>query len=237
MSSIGFSTGALCKDALAEAIDASDQMHLEAIELSALRLRELAGLVDYVNAHDLSRFKYVSVHAPTDYTADQEPEVADALLKVATTFHWPVVVHPDCFRNTTSWKPFGKWLCIENMDKRKTCGRTVEELRPLFDEYPEARLCFDIAHAHQVDTSMTEAYRILREFGTRIVQLHVSEVTSGSRHDRISEGALRAFQEVAEQLPRTAPIILETPVLVSEAQAEIEKASRIFTAALLETTR
>ena len=47
---------------------------------------------------------------------------------------------------------------------------------------------------------MTEAYRILRVFGERISQIHVSEVTSSSKHDRISGTALESFREVASLL-------------------------------------
>jgi endonuclease IV len=114
------------------------------------------------------------------------------------------------------------------MDKRKAIGRTVEELSDLYQRFPAAGLCFDIAHAHQVDTSMTEAYRILRAFKARIRQLHISEVTSSSKHDRISESALRSFQTVADQLPKDVPVILESPVSPFEAVSELRQASRLF---------
>lgn len=130
------------------------------------------------------------------------------------------------------WREFGPLLCVENMDKRKPVGRTANELRRWFDEFPDARLCFDIAHAQQVDPSMTEAYRILKEFGDRICQLHVSEVTTSSKHDRLSESAIRAFIEVSEQLPPNAPAILETPVSEEDARTELRQAARIFDSAL-----
>ena len=148
MLSLGFSTGALFKDALARAVEASALMRLDVIELSALRLRELSGLVDFVRTADLSGFKYVSLHAPTDYNADQELAVAGELLKLAVNYKWYVIVHPDVIRDDAVWEPFGPWLCIENMDKRKASGRTVEELTQLFLRFPSAHLCFDIAHAH-----------------------------------------------------------------------------------------
>lgn len=234
MPSVGFSTGALFKDALARGVDACREICLEAIELSALRHREVPGLVEYVQAHDLSGFTNVSLHAPSDYAPDDEAAVAAVFLDLAREFHYPVVVHPDCIGNANLWAPLDEWLCIENMDKRKSTGRTLEELRPWFEKFRNAMFCFDIAHAHQVDLSMTEAYRILREFGSRIRQLHVSEVASSSRHNRISEAAILAFREVAEQLPTTVPVILETPIEPSEkqtelAQLEIAKAARIFT--------
>ena len=225
---LGFSTGALFRDDLARGVEAVRDMRLEAIELSALRKRELPGLVDFVESAKLDAFTYISVHAPTDYLPDEEPDVARILLELSRRHGWPVVIHPDCISNVDLWRPFEEHLCIENMDKRKPIGRTVEELRPLFEAYPGARLCFDIAHAHQVDTSMTEAYRILREFGPRICQLHVSEVTSKSKHDRISEAVLSAFLDVSVLLPKTVPVILETPVNVAEAGRELRMVARLF---------
>ena len=226
--SLGFSTGALFRDDLARSVDAVLGMHLEAIELSALRTRELRGLLKFVETTELNTFRYVSLHAPTDYLPDDEPEVVRILLGLSQRHSWPVVVHPDCMADFSLWEPFGEQLCIENMDKRKPVGRTVEELKPLFEAFPRARLCFDLAHAHQVDTSMTEAYRILREFGTRIRQLHVSEVSSNSKHDRISEAVLSAFWDVSVLLPRGVPVILETPVDVSEAGRELRKVATLF---------
>ena len=229
MALIGFSTGALCRDDLQAAVAVARDSNTRAIELSALRLRELRPLLDFVQLADLSSFTYVSVHAPTDYSRDQEREVAKLLAGVALERQWSVVVHPDCISDTEAWKPLDRWLTPENMDKRKPVGRTVEELAPFFEAFPSAAFCFDIGHAHQVDTSMTEAYRLLREFGARVCQLHVSEVSSSSKHARITERVLQSFLEVAHRLPPDVPVILETPVTPEEALLEMEKAARLLT--------
>ena len=122
-------------------------------------------------------------------------------------------------------------VVIENMDKRKPAGRTAAELKELFENFREAQLCFDIAHAHQVDTSMTEAYRILREFGPRVCQVHVSQVTTSSRHERLSDAAVESFREVAPLIPLGVPVILETPVSLADAPRELRQAAKIFEAA------
>jgi hypothetical protein len=176
----------------------------------------------------------VSLHAPTDFSAEQEANVARQLLAIALKRRWFVVVHPDCIRDVEAWKPFGEWLCIENMDKRKPVGRTAVELDAIFAVLPKARLCFDIAHARQVDTSMTEAYRILNRFRERICQVHMSEVTSTSKHDRISDAAVRSFREVVSRIPNV-PIILESPVTPESAVSELEQASRVFMPATVKT--
>lgn len=225
---MGFSTGALAKGNVLSGIEDVVRLHLTAIELSALRVLELDELERAVKAADLAQFNYVSLHAPTDYTDDQEAEVAERLYALAKEQAWPIVVHPDCIRRPELWKRLGDVLCIENMDKRKPVGRTAVELEMWFDEFPDARLCFDIGHAQQVDPSMTEAYRILQRFNDRICQIHLSEVTTSSKHDRLSETTIRAFSELVDYLPSKVPVILETPVSADEAAAELAQAERVF---------
>jgi hypothetical protein len=227
MWAIGFSTGALFKDQVAEGVALSRHLELRAIELSALRLRELPALIEFVSQNDLSAFRYVSLHAPTDFSPEQEEGVASSLLAIARKMRWCVVLHPDCIRDARVWEPFEDLLCIENMDKRKSVGRTVGELDVIFERLPKARMCFDIAHARQVDTTMTEAYRILGRFKDRIFQIHMSEITSASKHDRISNDAVVSFRQVAAYMP-DVPVILESPVSPDSANAEVVQASRVF---------
>lgn len=231
MTSIGFSTGALFKEHLEKGVALSAELRLPAIELSALRLRELPALLDFVRNHDLEGFAHVSVHTPTDFTASDEAEVAAALLRSVYDRQWLVVVHPDCIVDSKAWKPFGDRLCIENMDRRKPTGRTVAELEAIFERLPFARLCLDLAHARQVDTTMTEAYRIIRRFKDRIAQIHLSELTSASKHERLSDSAISSFREVAGYLPEV-PVILESPVAPEDVVTELERASRVFSAAM-----
>ena len=59
---------------------------------------------------------------------------------------------------------------------------------------------------------MVEAYRILNSFGDRLTQVHISEVSTSSGHDRISFGAELAFRTVAELIPEAVPIIIESRI-------------------------
>ena len=112
---------------------------------------------------------------------------------------------------------------VQDLDKRKPAGRTVKELARVFEQLPEASFCFDIGHARQVDPTMTEARLILREFGTRLRQVHVSEVNTRSKHDRLSYVSMLGFQDVAHLIPAHVPLILETPVLETEMEVEIAR--------------
>lgn len=223
MFSIGFSTGALAKGDVARGIEMARELGVAIIELSALRLRELDGLVSVAAKQDFADFDYVALHAPTNFGPADEKRVVDTLSGLAHARQWPVVVHPDTISDFDLWAPFEQLLYVENMDKRKPRGRSVEELEEILKRVPRACVCFDIAHARQVDSSMTEAYRILRNFRERIRHVHFSEVGSDSRHRQVSDGAFRAYWQVATAIPENVPIILES--VVSESTSALEDAA------------
>ena len=180
MRSIGFSTGALALSDFRLALEELQGQPVDSIELSALRYPELRPLLNALGALKLASYKYKSIHAPSSFDADQEVEIVD-LLRRFVPGSWPIILHPDTIHDFSAWRVFGKQLAIENMDRRKPIGRTLEELNIIFEKLPEAMLCFDIGHARQCDTTMTEAYRILRAYSSRLCQIHVSEVNTASR--------------------------------------------------------
>jgi hypothetical protein len=224
---IGFSTGAIAKGDFRRALDSLRKSRVQAVELSALREHELPELMNSLKDLDLGQYAYVSVHAPTKLDHVQEHE-AVALLHAAASLHLPIVVHPDTISSPDLWQPFGSLLLIENMDKRKPIGRTASELRRSFDTLPDAGLCFDIAHARQVDPTMTESAQILREFGGRLREVHASGVSTHSVHAQISEAARWRFSSVAHLIPERVPIILESPVQESVIPGEIAFARTAF---------
>ena len=226
MRSIGFSTGALARGDFRRALTVLHTHHVPAIELSALRIEELEPLVSALPSLDLHDFEYVSVHAPSGFDREAEHRVIEVLGGVT----FPIVVHPDVIFTPALWRGMGSRLLIENMDKRKPIGRTVLELQACFDLLPEARFCFDIGHARQIDPSMTEAALLLRAFGERLSEVHISEVNTASRHDPISQNAIWAFQKVAYHIPVDIPIILES--LIDKGQSELETEIRYAREAL-----
>ena len=210
MRNIGFSSGALALGDFREALRMLAPLALPCIELSALRVKEVASLVDALPL-GLDSYSYISFHAPGKFTPEEEVWIAE-LLFARVPEAWPIVMHPDAIFDFGLWRRFGSRLAIENMDKRKPCGRGVSELEQIFNELPNASLCFDIGHARQYDSSMTEAFLILTAFSDRLVQIHVSEVNSASQHDPISYGAKLAFQEVSGLIPDGIPVIVESRV-------------------------
>jgi sugar phosphate isomerase/epimerase len=221
MRNIGFSTGSLALGNFDEALSMLRGTGTIVIELSALRARELPVLAAAVPRLQLEQFHYISLHAPSHWDALSEKDGVEHL-QVFAAKQWPIVIHPDCIEDYDLWKPFGPSLLIENMDKRKPVGRTAAELRKVFEQLPEASLCFDIGHARQVDPTMLEAYLILREHGTRLRQVHMSHVDTRNAHVTLRWASIQPFQKIAHLIPENVPIILETPVSADGIGAEIE---------------
>ena len=221
MAFIGFSTGALMLGNFQEALRLMQGTSMTAVELSALRLHELPILVGALPKLDLEQFGYISFHAPSRFSADEEDGVIERLRQIPDS--WPIVVHPDTIYEAGKWAVFGNQLAIENMDRRKNEGRSAEELCRWFEKLPNARLCLDLAHAHQCDRTMTEAFRILSNFRDRVCQLHISELDSTGHHFPLSYGSIQAFLEIASLIPADAPAILESLNPLQGAEDELQQ--------------
>ena len=193
------------------------------LELSALRQDELRPMLDGIDQLDLSQFDYIAFHAPSQFSPKDEEGIVDLLAGICNR-GWPVILHPDAVSDFSLWRRLGHMLCVENMDKRKPIGRTVGELERIFDKLPDASFCFDIGHARQVDSTMTEAYFILKRFSGCLQQVHLSEVNTRSKHDPLSYASILAFREVASLISEDVPIILETPVPEDQIEFEISQA-------------
>ena len=229
MRAIGFSTGAVAKgDFRAGIALQKTNPRLRAIELSALRDHELPALSRAAAQLDLAHFDYVSVHAPSKLSAASEQDVFAELDRFPSP--WPIIVHPELVRTPALWRSLGTRLCLENMDRRKTTGRTVAEMRELFESLPEAEFCLDLGHARQIDPTMATAMRMAQEFGTRLRQLHVSEVGARGEHLPLTALAIYAFQLVAPLVPRDCPVIIESVVTPDQMEDERRKSAGLFEA-------
>jgi hypothetical protein len=224
MERIGFSTGSLALSDFGTALSLLDGRGTTVVELSALRWAELVPLLEAIPTLDLSSFHHVSVHAPSAFPDHEEEWITSSLREVALARGWPVVVHPDAIHRFDRWAGFGPLLCIENMDRRKVGGRSAKELKTVFECFPDASLCLDVAHVRQVDPSMTEAFNILREFGDRLVQVHISDLDAASRHVRLTSTAIRAYQEIADLIPPHIPAVIESPARPEQIAQEIARA-------------
>src|SRR5688572_26899339 len=79
---IGFSTGALERGDYWAALSWMHKHEIANVELSALRLSELAPLIDSLDRLPVSEFSYVSFHAPSAFDAVDEKTVTKLLVPV-----------------------------------------------------------------------------------------------------------------------------------------------------------
>lgn len=190
---IGFSTGALERGDYKAALSWLRKNKIDSVEISALRFSELEPLIHDLDELPVEDFKYVSFHAPSSFEAEQEDEVV-ALLDPVFKRGWNIVVHPDVIRKPALWQHFGGQLLIENMDRRKAVGRTVDEMEFAFSRLPKARMCLDVAHARQLDTTLTLLSELLKRFIGRIAEVHISELDSRCQHVPMSWRAVEDYR-------------------------------------------
>ena len=205
---IGFSTGALERGDFKSAVRWLLKNNVQSVELSALRVDELEPLVNALDSLPINQFKYVSFHAPSSFPKEAEKKVVELLEQVAK-HDWNIIVHPDVIRTPRLWKQFNSHLLIENMDRRKTVGRTVNELDKIFKELPGARLCLDLAHARQLDTTLTLLTHLVSHYHNRIGQIHISELDSHCRHQPMSNAAVNDYKKFAKHF-KSLPVIIES---------------------------
>ncbi len=227
MKLIGFSTGAIAFGDFRKALGLLARLEVGAVELSALRVAELSPLIAALNDLDLTQFDYISFHAPSRFSAEEEPRLIEQLAAVAER-GWPIILHPDSLHQPKAWLALDQHLCFENMDKRKPVGRTADELSRFLGQFPKAGICFDIGHAHQVDRTMTTARMLAQRFAKRILQLHVSEVNTASEHVGISAAATMAFQKMIDLIDTEIPIIIESVVSEANMKRELSRVASIF---------
>lgn len=217
---VGFSTGSLGPGHCRQALEMLRTVDVQAVEISALRVSELREALLALEEMDWTRFRYVSFHAPSKFNGEDDQEIREALSLVVER-HVPIILHPDAISDWDIWRELGPLAVIENMDGRKPDGRTVEELLPVFDRLPEARFCFDIGHAWQIDPTMTLTQELLLAFADRLCEFHVSKVNELFNHEPLQVDSIKEFAPWLKRFP-DVPIILETPVGNEEMIGQLE---------------
>jgi hypothetical protein len=180
---------------------------LGAVELSALSEHELPVLLDWLDGEPSLPFRWIAAHGPTKARAMPEADLV-ALLTALASHVETIVLHPDTMSDLKLYRRLGPTLAVENMDTRKPVGQSAEQLQLILDTLPEARLCFDVAHAGAVDPTMNEGQRILDRFGARLSHLHVSSLDERCHHVSLTEDDEERFGPLLGRC-RDVPWILE----------------------------
>jgi len=225
MRCMGFSTGALALGDFAKGIELQRLDGVKACELSALREEELDPLLVALPDLDLSHFQYLSFHAPSRLVELNDRTLIEKIRPFVDR-KIPIVVHPDIMREFEPWQELGDLLLLENMDSRKEVCQETRDLAWYFEQLPQARFCFDIGHARQIDPTMSVATELLLRLRNRLAEIHISEVNWQCHHVQISSTAKWAFRRVARIIPPTTPVIIESLLAGEVHDSEMPKAIR-----------
>lgn len=178
----GFSTGCLYKTGLRllQIIDIYSKVGADAIELGFSNEQALENLeLTPELATKLSRFQYVSVHAPwitKNYASYDQigRKIFTRLERI--TGELPisgVVFHPDKFEDLSILEKTKLPVLIENMDIRKTIGINPDYFTDLMRRF-NFGFVLDIQHAYEHDNTMTMAQEMIDAMGSGLKHLHVS---------------------------------------------------------------
>lgn len=192
-------------------LHAARRFSSQVVELSALAAPEMPGLVEFLDDQQELSFEHVMVHGPAKHLAERPDEVLREQLLELPAFVEGVVVHPETLTHPETLEEAGGRLILENMDDRKHDARTVAELERFFAVLPNARFCFDVAHAQLNDPSLRLAHELLDAFGGRLAEVHLSSILPSGRHVPLECDDLVSFEPVLTRCVGV-PWILEAPV-------------------------
>jgi hypothetical protein len=113
------------------------------------------------------------------------------------------VIHPK--RENIDYKNID--ILIENMDKDKTYGKEIEEIRNLLQD--KSGLCVDIQHCYEKDPTMEYTKELKKKFNNQIRQVHVSGETENLRHSLVHKSNNK--EKIREGIQMLSPkkIIIE----------------------------
>ncbi len=166
------------------------------IELTAITEDRLDALVPFLDGKrsGLDGFERVSIHAPITKPHTSAAALADKLVTLAWEFD--TVFHPDGYRQEQSLLRLGRRVVFENMDNQKTFGQGTADLGTVFDAFPQAGFCLDVAHVWTNDPSLRLGHDLLDKFGQRLRQLHVSGIEPDGTHRPTTRADLDLFAPV-----------------------------------------
>jgi hypothetical protein len=208
-SNFGIATGALIeeRDDWSAAVQKARADGWRLLELTAITEERLRALVELLRSRPglLDGFHRVSLHAPVR-TGTSPKAVADAIASLPPL---EIVVHPGTYAESAPWpQTVVHRLVFENMDNQKAAGRTVDELRGVFDSHPAAGFCLDVAHVWTNDSTLELGHHLLDNFGHLLRQLHVSGIEPDGTHRPTTTQDLNLYKPLLDRC-RHVPCLLE----------------------------
>jgi len=197
MIKLGYSlgVGGNPKHSIKERIKILSSVQTYAIELGYVVADRLQEELDDEDIYNIKKFDYISIHAPAlvsdiggekiwmRYPSAQGEKAIEQIIKNAEAVKADTILfHPDLV-DDSSWlsKKIGSRLAFENMDAKKSFGKTVEDLEKIFTQVPNAKWVCDVNHIYTIDHSMRLTDEFHNNFKDRLCHYHLSGY--GGFHD------------------------------------------------------
>jgi len=195
------------------------------LELTAIYWDRLVKLPPFLErkAQELGTFERVSLHAPLTGPEANAAEVVDRL--AGMSWQPDTVFHPDHYRDERSLDRLRRRVVFENMDVQKGFGRNADDLATVFETFPEAGFCLDVAHVWTNDPTLRLGYELLDRFGDRLRQVHLSGIEPDGTHRPTTAADLDLYAPLLERCGHV-PWLLETEL----AQGDSSSAAAILSA-------
>jgi len=206
----GISTGAYEaeRDEWGAAVARARGEGFECVELCAILPPLVETLAAYLRDGTLDGFARVSLHAPVGIASTET--AVDAL--VGLPLGGDVILHPDVYGRDDAAARLGGRAVFENMDVNKPFGKSAADLRAVFDRFPDAGFCLDVAHVWTNDRSLALGHELLDAFGDRLRQLHVSGIEPDGTHRETTAADLELYRPLLQRAAQV-PHVYEAVVV------------------------
>lgn len=180
MKIIGFNSGVLyhtCHPISKEMLEIIRNTGANAVELG-YSTTDRSNQLKNLEISDFQGFSYVSIHAPSNFNYGKNKETEETLNLIQEShkkFNFSVVViHPNL---VSDWNVFNNYdlpFAIENMDHRKKFGRTVEDIKKVFQNNKHLKFVLDLNHCYSNDKTLKLASDFYEKFQDRLCEIHIS---------------------------------------------------------------
>ena len=164
-----------------------------------------------IDAEWLRGLSYTTIHAPFNLfsTHSDEETILKQLIAISKLYERihakSVVFHPGPLKKLAAVADGNFHATIENLPPGRHGG--IPELIRIFNEYPKFSFCLDISHAYL--WSKDETARLIRKFGSRLSQIHLSGTFRRKTHQPLQRVS-RNFRQTLEEIKGIdVPLVIE----------------------------
>lgn len=217
---LGFNTGKLNNLSVIEKINLFKEIGCNAIEFSVINFNDFDLIKKDIAKINPNDFSYRSLHGALKIGEEKimyrDDQFSRDILKKT---QWLcealkielVVMHPDRVEDWSVFKNYNIPIAVENMDRNKTMGKTVGDLKNIFSNLG-VPMVLDVNHCYTIDKTMGLTKEFSDAFAARIKEIHLSGFVN--YHEMLAK---TKQIEIIESIPnKNLPIIIESACITPD---------------------